>query len=184
MRRARFATWCRTISSSCLPDRHGAARPLRRPTLSAPRRRKRSRRSGSTREEALRASVRGAIRQGPGAGCRVTAYRSAPDVAPDSVTETYVALRLMIDNWRWAGVPFFLRTGKALAARRTRGGDQVQGAAHLDVPATPASAPWKRTSWSSDPARRGHLPAVQCQGSRPGIDLASVGMDFRYKDYF
>jgi len=44
-------------------------------------------------------------------------YKNADRVAPDSVTETYVALKLHIDNWRWAGVPFYLRTGKALATR-------------------------------------------------------------------
>jgi len=46
-------------------------------------------------------------------------YRRTKDVRPDSMTETYVALKLMIDNWRWAGVPFYLRTGKALKSRRT-----------------------------------------------------------------
>ncbi|HEY5658035.1 MAG TPA: glucose-6-phosphate dehydrogenase [Myxococcota bacterium] len=46
-------------------------------------------------------------------------YREEPDVAPDSRTPTYVALRVMLDNWRWQGVPFYLRTGKALAARAT-----------------------------------------------------------------
>src|SRR6185437_15801576 len=45
------------------------------------------------------------------------AYRAEPAVAPDSNAETFAALRLDIDNWRWAGVPFFLRTGKRLAAR-------------------------------------------------------------------
>ena len=50
-------------------------------------------------------------------------YRDIPGVAPDSDTETFVALRCDIDNWRWAGVPFFLRTGKCLG----RG-----GAHHLD----------------------------------------------------
>jgi glucose-6-phosphate 1-dehydrogenase len=47
------------------------------------------------------------------------AYRDEPDVAKDSQTETYAAARVLIDNWRWAGVPFYLRTGKRLAARRT-----------------------------------------------------------------
>jgi glucose-6-phosphate 1-dehydrogenase len=42
-------------------------------------------------------------------------YRQEPDVAPDSDTETFVAVRAEVDNWRWAGVPFFLRTGKCLA---------------------------------------------------------------------
>jgi glucose-6-phosphate 1-dehydrogenase len=46
-------------------------------------------------------------------------YREIDGVAPDSTTETYVALRLEIDNWRWAGVPLFLRTGKQLPARQT-----------------------------------------------------------------
>jgi glucose-6-phosphate 1-dehydrogenase len=45
-------------------------------------------------------------------------YRAEPGVAPDSGTETFVALRAEVDNWRWAGVPFFLRTGKALKASR------------------------------------------------------------------
>ena len=47
------------------------------------------------------------------------AYREAPGVAPQSTTETYAAMRLMIDNWRWAGVPFYLRTGKAMTRRDT-----------------------------------------------------------------
>ncbi len=46
-------------------------------------------------------------------------YRSIPEVAPDSTTETYAALRLEIDNWRWFGVPFFVRTGKAMPAKAT-----------------------------------------------------------------
>ena len=50
---------------------------------------------------------------------KVRDYRHEPDVAPDSGTETYVALKLGIDNWRWAGVPFYLRTGKYLSARTT-----------------------------------------------------------------
>src|SRR6185437_12203545 len=53
------------------------------------------------------------------AGRHVVGYREAPDVSAASMTETYVALKLMIDNWRWAGVPFYLRTGKSLARRRS-----------------------------------------------------------------
>ncbi|HEY3598030.1 MAG TPA: glucose-6-phosphate dehydrogenase [Paraburkholderia sp.] len=47
------------------------------------------------------------------------AYRAEPNVAPDSTTETYAAARVFLDNWRWAGVPFYVRTGKRLATRRT-----------------------------------------------------------------
>ncbi len=56
----------------------------------------------------------------PAAGAaNAIAYRSEKDVAPDSPIETYVAMRLAIDNWRWAGVPFYLRTGKHMSRRCT-----------------------------------------------------------------
>ena len=61
-------------------------------------------------------------------GETVKPYRQSPDVPPDSTTETYVALKLAIDNWRWAGVPFYLRTGKTLAGRRTEISIQVKQA--------------------------------------------------------
>src|SRR5262249_2148076 len=47
----------------------------------------------------------------------VPGYREEPDVASDSTTETYVALGIQIDNWRWGGVPFYLRSGKRMAKR-------------------------------------------------------------------
>lgn len=53
-------------------------------------------------------------------GQPVSGYREEPEVAPDSTVETYVALKLTVDNWRWAGVPFYLRTGKRLARRVTQ----------------------------------------------------------------
>ena len=53
------------------------------------------------------------------AASRCTAYRAEDNVAPESNVETFVAMRLLIDNWRWAGVPFYLRTGKRLATRST-----------------------------------------------------------------
>ncbi|HXL22351.1 MAG TPA: glucose-6-phosphate dehydrogenase [Candidatus Dormibacteraeota bacterium] len=70
-------------------------------------------------EEVLTHAVRGQYGEGVAEGQRVPGYRSEPDVAPDSNTETFVAIKLLIDNWRWAGVPFYLRTGKRLARRAT-----------------------------------------------------------------
>jgi len=61
--------------------------------------------------------IRGQYRAGLSQGRPVCGYLDEVGVARDSTTETYVALRLEIENWRWAGVPFFLRTGKRLAAR-------------------------------------------------------------------
>lgn len=64
-------------------------------------------------------AVRGQYRAGAAGGDTIPAYRKAPEVAPDSRTETYVAMQLAVETWRWHGVPFYLRTGKALTARDT-----------------------------------------------------------------
>ena len=64
--------------------------------------------------EARQFTVRGQYGRGSIAGKPVVAYREEPQVAPDSHTETFVALKLFLDNWRWAGVPFYLRHGKRL----------------------------------------------------------------------
>ncbi len=72
-----------------------------------------------TPEEVLQNMVRGQYGEGIVDGQKVQAYRSEPNVAPDSHMETFVALKLKIDNWRWGDVPFYLRTGKRLAKRVT-----------------------------------------------------------------
>jgi glucose-6-phosphate 1-dehydrogenase len=72
-----------------------------------------------TPEEVLTRTVRGQYGEGLVNGERLPGYRSEPNVAPDSATETFVALKLGIDNWRWADVPFYLRTGKRMAKRLT-----------------------------------------------------------------
>src|SRR3546814_13620458 len=71
-----------------------------------------------SRADCLEGVVRGQYGAGAIGGKPVSAYRQSPQVAPASRTETYVALKLMIDNWRWAGVPFYLRTGKRSEERR------------------------------------------------------------------
>ncbi|HET6896084.1 MAG TPA: glucose-6-phosphate dehydrogenase [Candidatus Baltobacteraceae bacterium] len=70
-----------------------------------------------TPEQVFQMSVRGQYDAGTIGGEAVPAYRSEPDVRPDSNTETYAALKLNINNWRWAGVPFYLRSGKRLARK-------------------------------------------------------------------
>ena len=113
-------------------------------------------------------------------------YRRSKDVNPHSTTETYVALKLMIDNWRWAGVPFYLRTGKALAlaiAPRSRSSSSRRRSRCF---ATRRSIGWRRISSCSgfSPTNASRLQ-VQCQGAG-SRDRAStgVGMTFRYADYF
>jgi glucose-6-phosphate 1-dehydrogenase len=70
-------------------------------------------------DEAVDRSVRGQYAAGEIDGEKVVGYRQEEDVAEDSMTETYLALRLSVDNWRWAGVPIYVRTGKRLPARVT-----------------------------------------------------------------
>ena len=70
-------------------------------------------------EDVLQNSVRGQYGEGEISDERVPRYRSEPGVSAESRTETFVALKLNIDNWRWAGVPFYLRSGKRLAQRHT-----------------------------------------------------------------
>jgi glucose-6-phosphate 1-dehydrogenase len=69
--------------------------------------------------EVVRDVVRGQYRAGAIGGTELAGYRQEPDVAANSSIETFIAMKLGIDNWRWAGVPFYLRTGKRLAVRRT-----------------------------------------------------------------
>ncbi len=76
-------------------------------------------------------TVRGQYGAGWVAGKRVPGYREEPGVAPDSLTETYVALKLFVDNWRWEGVPFYLRHGKRLPKRTTEIAIQFKQAPHL-----------------------------------------------------
>src|SRR5260370_8325042 len=84
-------------------------------------------------------AVRGQYGGGIVRGQKVPAYRHEPDVARDSGTETYVALKLAIDNWRWAGVPFYLRTGKCLPARTTEIAVQFRSAPYALFRNTPVA---------------------------------------------
>lgn len=70
-------------------------------------------------KEALKNTFRAQYVSGTIDGKRVASYRDEPGVAPDSTTETYMAARLFVNNWRWAGVPFYLRSGKRLPKRIT-----------------------------------------------------------------
>jgi glucose-6-phosphate 1-dehydrogenase len=70
-------------------------------------------------QEVATHAVRGQYGDGDMGGAKIRAYRIEPNIQPKSNTETYVALRVDIDNWRWSGVPFYLRTGKRLARALT-----------------------------------------------------------------
>jgi glucose-6-phosphate 1-dehydrogenase len=71
-------------------------------------------------EQVLHDTVRGQYGGGVVDGRKVPAYRSEPNVSPSSQTETFAAVKLQVENWRWAGVPFYVRSGKRLARRDTQ----------------------------------------------------------------
>jgi glucose-6-phosphate 1-dehydrogenase len=114
----------------------------------------------------------------------VEAYRKTKDVKPDSTTETYVALKLMIDNWRWAGVPFYLRTGKALRAKQTEVAIKFRQAPVAMFRETPVD----RLAENFLVIR---IQPDECIGLEfnakipgPSVTIGGVGMTFKYSDYF
>jgi len=128
--------------------------------------------------------VRGQYTAGVVRGVPIKAYREEEGVAPDSMTETYVALRLGIDNWRWAGVPFYMRTGKALTRRTTEIAiqfKQVPFALFRDTPVETLTPNVLALQIQPDEGI-----SLQFGAKRPGPDihLGAVRMDFRYRDYF
>ena len=126
-------------------------------------------------------AVRGQYGPGPDG---VRGYRQEKDVAAESAVETYVAVQLAIDNWRWAGVPFYLRTGKHMSRRMTEIAIRFKPAPY---------APFEDTNVASLPSNWLLLKiqpdegiALQFEVKRPGpvVDLAAVRMAFSYADWF
>ena len=129
-------------------------------------------------------AVRGQYDAGESLGSAVPGYRQERGVAPASRTETYVALRVSIENWRWSGVPFYLRTGKRLAGRRTE----------ISVHYKPAP----QRIFRDKPAERGAPNVLRLlidpeQGIEtqfaakvpgPELRLGQVAASLRYKDFF
>jgi glucose-6-phosphate 1-dehydrogenase len=129
-------------------------------------------------------AVRGQYGAGELLGKKVGDYRHEPNVAPNSATETYVALKLGIDNWRWAGVPFYLRTGKRLSARTTEIAVHFRQAPYAlfrDTPVDRLPANILMLRIQPDEGL-----SLTFSAKRPGadIEIAGVEMDFAYRDYF
>jgi glucose-6-phosphate 1-dehydrogenase len=135
-------------------------------------------------KEAADNAVRARYAAGTVLGKHVKNYRDEPDVERDSQTETYVAMKLMIDNWRWADVPFYVRTGKALATRRTEIAirfKQVPFAMFRDLPQS--VMPSNELVLHVQPEEG---VSLNFQAKVPGQQLAISGvkMNMRYSDYF
>ena len=130
------------------------------------------------------AVARGQYGAGTILGKKVKAYRQEPHVAPNSKVETYVAMHVAIDNWRWAGVPFYLRTGKHMSQRNTEIAIRFKQAPYAAFQDTPVDA--LRPNWLVLRIAPDEGTSLQFEVKRRGpvMDLAAVRMDFHYDDWF
>jgi glucose-6-phosphate 1-dehydrogenase len=135
-------------------------------------------------EEALKNSVRGQYLAGKSGDTEIPDYRKAENVKPDSTTETYAALKLTIDNWRWAGVPFYLRTGKALGMKRTEVAIKFKQAPFAMFRDTPVDQLSQNYLVIAVEPTEGITLQFNTKVPGPTINIDGVEMKFRYKDYF
>ncbi|HSY59203.1 MAG TPA: glucose-6-phosphate dehydrogenase [Terriglobales bacterium] len=135
-------------------------------------------------EQVLTHAVRGQYDAGTIGGKSVPAYRSEPNVPKDSTTETYVAMALHIDNWRWASVPFYLRTGKRMATRVTEIVVRFRRPPFVLFRKTPVeSIPSNELVISIQP-NEGISLSFEAKVPGPVVRLGAVDMNFEYADYF
>jgi glucose-6-phosphate 1-dehydrogenase len=112
-------------------------------------------------------------------------YKSEKGVAPDSVTPTYAAVQLAIDNWRWRGVPFFLRSGKAMASRLSEVVVQFRCPPHLMFPLPPgATLQCNRLSMCIQPDEGIHLNFQSKVPDTEQMELRPSDMQFHYHDAY
>ena len=114
----------------------------------------------------------------------VSGYRQEPDVARESTTETYVAMRMKIDNFRWAGVPFYIRTGKWMTARKTEIAIHFKQAPYAMFRDSPVDKLTPNVMVLHIQPHEGITLNLSAKIPGPMLNLGAVAMDFRYDDYF
>jgi glucose-6-phosphate 1-dehydrogenase len=134
--------------------------------------------------DALKNSVRGQYQGGKIGDTEIEDYGKTEDVRPGSTTETYAALKLTIDNWRWAGVPFYLRTGKALGIKRTEVAIKFKQAPFAMFSCTAAETLAENYLVIGVEPTEGIALQFNTKVPGPSIRIDGVEMKFRYKDYF
>ena len=129
-------------------------------------------------------AVRGQYGRGWVEGERAAAYREEPGVSADSLTETFAAVKLFVDNWRWQDVPFYLRTGKRLPARSSEAVIQFRPVPHRSFPGS-AAIDWQanRLVMRIQP-REGISLRFQAKHPGPELRLSPVDMSFGYQEAF
>jgi len=136
------------------------------------------------RDAVAQCAVRGQYGAGTVGGKSVPGYRDEDGVARDSQTETFVALKLFIDNWRWQDVPFYLRTGKRLPQQASEISIQFRAVPHRSFPPE-ASLGWQpsRLVMSIQPDE-GIVLGFQAKYPGPKMRLRPVDMRFSYRESF
>jgi glucose-6-phosphate 1-dehydrogenase len=134
-----------------------------------------------SREQIERGVVRGQYGPGQLDGETVPGYCAEPDVRPGSTTETFVAEKLLIDNWRWAGVPFYLRTGKRLPQRMTEIAIQFRRAPHIVFREKNIEPNWLVLNLQPD---EGITLSFSAKLPGPEMFIKNVSMDFCYRTSF
>jgi glucose-6-phosphate 1-dehydrogenase len=134
-----------------------------------------------TSETTASQAVRGQYGAGTVKDRAVIAYRSEPHVAPDSDTETFVALKLMIENWRWSEVPFYLRTGKAMPQRVSEIAIFFKPVPHLMFALT---APIPNVLVMRIQPNEGIWLQFGAKVPGASMQMGAVDMAFCYADYF
>jgi glucose-6-phosphate 1-dehydrogenase len=135
-------------------------------------------------EEVLHRTVRGQYGPGTQDSRHVPGYRNESDVPPDSRTETFVAMKLAIDNWRWADVPFYLRTGKHLAAQTTQIVIQFRRAPFVLFRDTEVENLMPNQLVLHIQPEEGISLRFAAKVPGPIMRLGAVDMNFKYADYF
>jgi len=135
-------------------------------------------------DEVAKATVRGQYTNGWVLGEHVHAYREEPNVAAGSLTETFVALRLFVDNWRWAGVPFYLRAGKRMPKRATEIRVLFKRPPHLTFGREAAQELEPNAITLRIQPEEGISLRFGAKVPAAGIRLRSVTMDFLYASSF
>ena len=128
--------------------------------------------------------VRGQYGAGTIKGEPVAGYREEPGINPQSRTETYVAMKLRIDNWRWAGVPFYVRTGKRLAARKTEIAIHFKSAPYALFRDTPVEKLTPNIMMLHIQPTEGVTMQFSAKIPGPTVHLGGVRMKFDYSEWF
>jgi glucose-6-phosphate 1-dehydrogenase len=128
-------------------------------------------------------AVRGQYGPGFAGNKPVVGYRQEKGVAPDSRTETYAALKLQVDNWRWAGVPFYLRTGKRLEKRVSEIAIRFRRTPHMIFRRSPEGVDANELVIRIQPDE-GIALRVLAKTPGPDLKLGPVMLDFHYGDVF